>query len=230
MIDKDILDRIRIIRLHPAYESLSDQILSDLAEKTKRMYFAKGDFIFHQEEPSDSMYIIETGRVIVAKNAPSGKTFTFVVGLPGATLNAVTCFKQRPRYFSATAVEDTTVLAASSHDFSAWVLSHPQVTIGTIDILGSLLNEAYNKIIDLIDESVEQRIINTLMMLYSRIGPRLPFTNMELADMTGTSRETAARAISRLQAAGLISKFRSRIEIIDPDRLKELSGNHIFLI
>lgn len=230
MTDKDIIGKIKTIRLHPAYTSLSDQILSDLAEKTKRIHFTKGEFIFHQNDPADKMYIVESGRVIVSKNSPSGKSFTFVVGLPGVTLNAVTCFKQRPRYFSAKAVKDTTVLAASSHDFSTWLLNHPQVIIETIDTIGELLDGAYNRIMDLIDESVEQRIMNTLMMLFSRIGPRLPFTNMELADMTGTSRETAARVISRLQTAGLISKSRNKIEIIDPDSLKELSGNHIFLV
>lgn len=228
MIDKDLKDKIKTIRLHPAYTSLSDQILSGLAQKTTRMHFAKGEFIFHQDDPSDRMYIVESGRVIVSKNAPSGKSFTFVVGLPGVTLNAVTCFKPRPRHFSAKAVEDTTVLAASSQDFSAWVLKHHEVILGTLDTLGYLLDEAYGRIMDLIDESVEQRIMNTLTMLFSRIGTSLPFTNMEIADMTGTSRETAARVISRLQTAGLISKFRNKIDIIDPDRLKELSGNHIF--
>ncbi len=230
MTDEELFDRINTIRLHPAYETLSDGVLSELAKKTSRIHFVKGEFIFHQEDPSDSMYIIESGRVIVAKNAPSGKMFTFVVGLPGVTLNAVTCFKRRPRYFSARAVEDTTVLAASSEDFSQWVVHHPQVVIETMDSLGSLLDGAYNRIMDLLDESAEQRIVNTLTMLCSRIGADLPFTNRELAHMTGTSRETAARVISRLQGAGLLSKSRSRIEILDSHRLKTLTGNHAFLI
>ena len=230
MTDQDLLDRINTIRLHPAYGSLSHEVLSKLAEITTRIHFAKGEFVFHQDDPSDSMYIIESGRVIVAKNAPSGKMFTFVVGLPGVTLNAVTCFKGRPRYFSAKAVEDTTVLAASSRDFSGWVVNHPQVAGETIDTLGTLLDGAYSRIMDLLDESVEQRVVNTLMMLCSRIGPNLPFTNTELADMAGTSRETAARVISRLQTADLINKSRSRIEIVDPERLKALTGSHAFLI
>ena len=230
MTDKDLLDKINTIRLHPAYGALSDEVLAQLAEKTTRIHFDKGAFIFHQGDPSDYMYIMESGRVIVAKNAPSGKMFTFVVGLPGVTLNAVTCFKGRPRYFSARAVEDTILLAASSEAFTGWVVRHPRVVIETMDSLGTLLDGAYNRIMDLLDESVEQRIVNTLTMLCSRIGRDLPFTNRELAHMAGTSRETVARVISRLQTAGLINKSRSRIEIADPERLKALTGSHEFLI
>lgn len=230
MRDTDIIHRIETIRLHPAYRSLSDEILSKLAIKTHLICFAKGEFIFHEDDPSNNMYIVESGRVIVEKNAASGKTFTFVVAVRGVTLNAVTCFKKKPRFLSARAVEKTTLLKASCHDFSSWIIEHPEVAIETIDTLGTLLDGAYNRIIDLIDESAEQRILNALMMLFSRLGDNLPFTNMELADMTGTSRETAARVISRLQSAGLLSKSRSQIEIKDPDRLIKLSGNHIFLV
>lgn len=218
------------IRLHPAYKSLPDAILSKLAKKAHPRHFAKGEFVFHQDDPSNNMYIVESGRIIVEKNASSGKTFTFVVAVRGVTLNAVTCFKRSPRFLSARAVNQTTVLAVSCHDFSSWVIEHPEVAIETIDTLGILLDSAYNRIIDLIDESAEQRILNALMMLSSRLGDNLPFTNMELADMTGTSRETAARVISRLQSAGLLSKSRSRIEITNPDRLIKLSGNHVFLV
>ncbi|MBC8342368.1 MAG: Crp/Fnr family transcriptional regulator [Bacteroidetes bacterium] len=230
MRDKNILHRMETIRLHPAYKSLPDEILSKLAKKFHIIHFAKGEYIFHQDDPSDNMYIIESGRVIVEKNASSGKTFTFVVAVRGVTLNAVTCFKKSPRFLSARAVEKTTILTTSCHDFSSWVIEHPEVTVETINILGTLLDGAYNRIIDLIDESAEQRILNALMMLFSRLGKNLPFTNMELADMTGTSRETAARVISRLQSANLLSKSRSQIEITDPDKLIELAGNHVFLV
>jgi len=164
MNDKDILHRMETIRLHPAYKSLPDDLLSKLAKKFHPIHFVKGEYIFHQDDPSDNMYIIESGRVIVEKNASSGKTFTFVVAVRGVTLNAVTCFKKSPRFLSARAVEKTTILAMSCHDFSSWVIEHPEVALETISILGTLLDGAYNRIIDLIDESAEQRIFRLFQL------------------------------------------------------------------
>jgi len=230
MISNDISNKIKTIRQHPTFKHFSDQTLAELARLCKRLHFNKGEFIFHCGDPSDDMYMIESGRVIVSKDAPSGKSFTFVVAVQGITLNAVTCFKPRPRFFSARASEETTVLVASRQDFVEWVGRHADVAAEIIDTMGGLLDSAYNRIMDLIDESVEQRILNALSMLSSRLGTDLSMTNTELADMTGTSRETAARVISRLQGAGLLAKSRGQIKILDLSRLSDLSTGHVFLL
>jgi len=96
--------------------------------------------------------------------------------------------------------------------------------------MGNLLDGAYTRILDLIDESAEQRILNALNMLSLRIGPDLPMTNSDIADMTGTSRETAARVISRLQEAGLIRKSRGHIEILNGPQLDGLSTSPFFIL
>jgi CRP-like cAMP-binding protein len=174
--------------------------------------------------------LVESGRVILSKDAPSGKAFTFLIATRGLPLNAVACFKPRPRFFSARAVEKTMVIAIPSPAFKQWVLENADVAACILDTMGNLLDGAYTRILDLIDESVEQRILNALNMLSLRIGPDLPMTNNDIADMTGTSRETAARVISRLQEAGLIRKSRGHIEILNGLQLDGLSTSPIFIL
>jgi CRP-like cAMP-binding protein len=60
-------------------------------------------------------------------------------------------------------------------------------------------------------------------MLYSRLGPNLPFTRQEIADMAGTTTETAIRVMSRLRDGGIIRSVRGKTVILDETKLRLLS-------
>ncbi|WP_419787362.1 Crp/Fnr family transcriptional regulator [Pseudodesulfovibrio sp.] len=206
------------------------EVLGRLAERTERVHYEKGQYVFRAGDPSTHYYMVESGRVILSKEAPSGKVFTYLIAVRGMTLNAVTCFRPRPRLFSARVQESATLLAIPSEVFSQWVLDCPAVASGILDTMGELLDGAYTRILDIIDESAERRILNALNMLTARIGPDLPLTNADVAEMTGVSRETAARVVSRLQEVGLIAKSRGAIRILNRDQLDELSTSPFFIL
>jgi CRP-like cAMP-binding protein len=168
--------------------------------------------------------------VVLTRESPTGKAFTFRIAGRGTPLNAVTCFRDRPRFFSARVAEPTTVLAIACEIFRTWVLDNPIVADGIINAMGDLLDGAYTRILDIIDGSVEERILNALTMLSARIGPDLPLTNADVADLVGTSRETAARVISRLQEFSLITKTRGKITIINQQKLDDASTSPFFIL
>ncbi|TET13231.1 MAG: helix-turn-helix domain-containing protein, partial [Dehalococcoidia bacterium] len=57
----------------------------------------------------------------------------------------------------------------------------------------------------------------------SKLGSTLPFTGQEIADMAGTTTETAIRVMSRLKDSGVIRSSRGRIIILDETKLRLLS-------
>jgi CRP-like cAMP-binding protein len=92
-----------------------------------------------------------------------------------------------------------------------------------INILGKRLREAHNRLRDLAGERVEQRLAGILLMLHSKLGPTLPFTRQEIADMSGTTTETAIRVMIRLRDSGIIRSSRGKITILDETKLRALS-------
>ena len=60
-------------------------------------------------------------------------------------------------------------------------------------------------------------------MLSTKVGPSLPFTRHEIADMTGTTTETVIRVMGRLRDGGIIGSTRGKTTIIDENRLRLLS-------
>jgi CRP/FNR family transcriptional regulator len=96
------------------------------------------------------------------------------------------------------------------------------VTLSTINVLGGRLRDAQNRLKDLAGERVEQRLARTLLMLSAKLGPTLPFTRQELADMAGTTTETAIRITSQLKERRIIHSGRGKITILDVDKLRLL--------
>jgi CRP-like cAMP-binding protein len=204
--------------------------LAELATKVRRKNYRKGEIIFKAGDESNNFCLVESGKVILSKQSPSGKSFTYLIATRGMTLNGITCFKSGPRLFSARVVQDSSIITIPCQDFKFWVENTPAVAMGILGTMGELLDGAYTRIIDLIDESVETRILNVLSMLSTRIGEHLPLTNGDIAEMVGTSRESAARVISRLQEAGIVTKARGSISILNKEQLDETASSPFFII
>jgi CRP/FNR family transcriptional regulator len=108
-------------------------------------------------------------------------------------------------------------------DLLGFLSRSPEVSLKIINMLGGRLRDAMSRLRDLAGERVEQRIAGILLMLQDKLGPELPFTRQEIADMSGTTVETAIRVMSRLTEDGVIKSTRGKITVTAPDRLNHLS-------
>jgi CRP-like cAMP-binding protein len=230
MSHNDNAKKLEVFRINRDFRTLPDNILQEMVSKAKRIFFKKGEFIFHAGDVTDCCYFVESGCVLLSKNSSTGKSITFLLLEKGASLNLVTCFKPCPTYFSARLLKNTKVLSIPRKDFTELVLQSPELTNNVICTLGELLDTAYHRMLDLVNLPAEQRIINILYIISDRLGGALPLTNNDLADLAGTSRETAARVIVKLQNSGMLLKSRGQITILNTSQLKSLSTSPLFLL
>jgi CRP/FNR family transcriptional regulator len=135
----------------------------------------------------------------------------------------VAVFENKPYPASAQAVIETKVLSINRDDFLKFLTNRPQVALRIINVLGGRLRDAQNRLRDIAGERVEQRIAGVLLMLASKFGFTLPFTRQEIADMTGTTIETAIRVMSSFRERKIIRSTRGKIIIIDNEKLRLLS-------
>ncbi len=205
------------------FSELSEEELAELAGLAARRSFVPGEFVFWEGDAPDSFYIVIEGRVKVLKHSSLGKEFIIAFFGPGEMFGEVAVFQDRPYPASAQAAADTKVLRIRREDFLSFVAQRPQVVLRVISVLGERLRDAQGRLKDLAGERVEQRLAHTLLMLSAKLGATLPFTRQEIADMAGTTTETAIRFISRLKAGGIIRSARGRITILDKTKLRLLS-------
>ncbi|WP_056009616.1 Crp/Fnr family transcriptional regulator [Dethiosulfatarculus sandiegensis] len=218
----ELNQKIAILNKTLGFEELDPDQLANLAELSSIRFYKKGEYIFHEGDTPRYFKVVVEGLVKLSKSTESGKAYTAVMGWPGDTLNAVTLFEDLPRFLSAQAIRTSTILCLKKTDFVDFVFQHPTVALRIIKILGHLVQTSYERILDMVAEKAEQRIINMLFMLYKKFGHTLNFTNQELADLVGATTETTIRIMGQLRKQGIVQSARGRIQIADPVALEKL--------
>jgi CRP/FNR family transcriptional regulator len=202
---------------------LNDDELDELANLAREHSFTANEFIFWEGDDAGWFYIITEGRVKVVKHSSSGKEFIVAFFDPGEMFGEVAVFENKPYPASAQAVAETKVVGIRREDFQSFLANRPQIALRIINILGGRLREAQNRLRDLAGERVEQRLAGIMLMLSSKLGLSLPFTRQEIADMVGTTTETAIRVMSNLKERGIIRSVRGKVIILDREKLRVLS-------
>jgi len=216
-------DKVQVLRQSFIFSTLNDDELAELASLAIERSFVSNEFIFWDGDAPDWFYIVAKGKVKVLKHSLSGKEFIIAFFGPSEMFGEVAVFEDKPYPASAQAVAETKVLEIKREDFLSFLAHRPEVALRIISVLGGRLRDAQSRLRDLAAERVEQRLTRILLMLSSKLGTTLPFTRQEIADMAGTTTETAIRVMSRLKDGGIIRSVRGKTIIVDETKLRLLS-------
>ncbi|PPD58960.1 Crp/Fnr family transcriptional regulator [Dehalogenimonas etheniformans] len=205
------------------FSSISDEDMSDLLANAEEKSYTTGEYFFWEGGAPDSFFLLISGRVKVIKHGSQGRETVVAFFRPGEIFGEVAVLEDKPYPASAIALEDSMALSIDRQVFHEFIRRHPGVALAMVGLLSARLREAQSRLHDLAGERVEQRLSRTLDRLASKLGPELPFTRQDLADMSGTTLETAVRFLSRLKQDGIISSGRGLVVIQDRLRLKRLT-------
>ena len=215
-------EKALVLQRSSIFSALSDDELSELAALANEHSFDTNEFIFWDGDAPEWFYVVAEGNVKVLKHSSQGREFTIAFFGPGEMFGEVAVFEDRPYPASAQAVSATRVVGIKRDDFLTFLANRPQVALRIINVLGGRLRDAQNRLRDLAGERVEQRLASVLLMLSVKLGLTLPFTRQEIADMSGTTIETAIRVMSNLRERGIIRSARGKVIIQDVEKLRLL--------
>ncbi|MBE9482290.1 MAG: Crp/Fnr family transcriptional regulator [Chloroflexi bacterium] len=215
--------KAEILRHSFVFASMNDDELGELANIAIERSLTPGEFVFWDGDAPDWFYMVVEGKVKVSKHSSLGKEFTIAFFEPGEMFGEVAVFENKPYPASAHAVTESKVVGIKREDFLSFLANRPQVALRIINVLAGRLRDAQGRLRDLAGERVEQRLASVLLMLSAKLGLTLPFTRQEIADMAGTTTETAIRVMSHLKDRGIIRTVRSKVIILDEQKLRLLS-------
>jgi CRP/FNR family transcriptional regulator len=217
------LNKIQVLQQSLIFSGLAVNEIIDLAQLCRERAVIAGEFVFWEGDAPDQFYLLAAGKLKAIKHSTQGKEFIIAFFGPGEMFGEVAVFENRPYPASAQAVENSVVLGISRREFLEFLSKRPEVALKIIGVLGGRLREAQARLRDLAGERVEQRLARTLMMLSTKLGSSLPFTRQEIADMSGTTTETAIRFLSSLNRRKITRSERGKIVILDMEKLRLLS-------
>jgi CRP/FNR family transcriptional regulator len=215
--------KAEILRRSSIFASLNDDELGELADLAIERSFVSNEFIFWDGDTPEWFYIVAEGKVKVLKHSSLGREFIIAFFSPGEIFGEVAVFENKPYPASAQAVSETKVVGIKREDLLSFLANSPQVALRIINVLGERLRDAQGRLRDLAGERVEQRLASVLLMLSTKLGFILPFTRQEIADMAGTTTETAIRVMSHLKDREIIRSVRGKVIILNEEKLRLLS-------
>jgi CRP/FNR family transcriptional regulator, nitrogen oxide reductase regulator len=191
--------------------------------------YARGEVIFHEGDPADTFLAIVDGRVKVFKATPGGKEIILEIFGAGDPLGAVAVYENKDLPASALALEDTQCIAIGRADFFTLLEQHPAIVRALLSGLTLRLAELTRRLAEMTAGRVEARFARLFLKLASQIGKRerggifvaMPLTRQELADLTGTTIETAIRTMSRWHKDHVLQTEKDGFVIINRASLEE---------
>ncbi len=209
------------------FATLSEAARESLRALLRSRTVDKDEYLFLEGDPADMLYLVGSGRIKVLKHSDAGKEMLLEIVSAGDTVGEVGVLDGAVYPVSAQAMEPSQVWAVRRDDYLRALDKHPELALQTARSLGKRLREAYQTMLSLAVERVERRIARVLLKLASSTGQRtkegivigVTVTRQDIADMTGTTEETAIRVMSRFTKRGLIRSRRGRITLVKPHEL-----------
>ncbi|MEW6323080.1 MAG: Crp/Fnr family transcriptional regulator [Acidobacteriota bacterium] len=220
-----------LLRRAPLFRRVTPADRARIAEVAHLKSYERGELIFAEGDPGDAFVAIVEGRVKVFKATPAGKEIILEIFGGGDPLGAVAVYEGNPFPASALALEPTTCLRIAREDFYRLLEHHPALVRGLLSGLTIRLAELTRRLAELTGSRVEARFARLFLKLCDQIGKPaeggvfvpLPLSRQELADLTGTTIETAIRIMSRWQKEEVVRTDKDGFLVLDRATLDEVA-------
>ncbi|MFZ5633782.1 MAG: Crp/Fnr family transcriptional regulator [Bacillota bacterium] len=199
----------------PFFEKVEQEVFSAVCRRAAaRKYFRRGEAMFSQGDPSDTVYLIKEGSFKLVRVTEDGKEVILQVAGKGEVLGEAALFREGSYPATAVALEDSRVCAVNRRRLEEVVRETPDLAMQIIVSLGSRLYGAWEQMTELNVGNTREKVFNLLLRLAGEYGERsregtvikIHLTQQEIADFVGASRVMVAQALKELAASNSIGR------------------------
>jgi len=214
-----------VLKAVPLFSSFPDEQLRMLAAVVTRKSVSRSTTVMASGDPTDSLYIILSGRLKVLMSDAEGKEVILSILGPGEFFGEMGLIDDSPRSASVTAIEPCELLSIAKRDFKKCLSENFEMAMAVMRGLVRRLREADRKIGSLALLDVYGRVARLLLDMAETVEgekivtKRLP--KQDIAKMIGASREMVSRGMKDLQMGGYIEVRGSSIVLRDSIVLPE---------
>jgi CRP/FNR family transcriptional regulator, cyclic AMP receptor protein len=215
----------------PVFSTLVREDLERIAQFAVPREFEPGEVVFREGDASDTCYIVRDGRARAIRTHGGGRTLTLATFGHGDIFGELALFEDERRSATVEAIERTRVVAVLGPDMRRLMSEHPEISARLVVALGRRLRETNERLSRQSFQTVQSRVAVVLSQIVEQergdgasgaSGDVLvTATQADLAQLAGSSRESASRFLAVLERAGVISQGRGRLVVHDPEALKQ---------
>jgi CRP/FNR family transcriptional regulator len=224
---------IELLARVPVFETLTPPDLARVGDVAVPRAFPAGQVIFREGDNSDTCYVVATGHARALREHGDGRTITLAHFGPGDIFGELAMFDDERRSATVDTIDDVRAIAILGADMRRLMREHPDLASKVVISLGRRLRQANERLARQSFQTVQSRVAGVLGQLVEQAqsegvgGERdvlVRTTQADIAQLAGSSRESASRFLAVLERAGVITQGRGRLTVHDPSAL----GGYIY--
>ena len=225
MTDSTPLGAVDLLRSTRLFSVMPDDALEHVASVAVSRKFPGGTTIFREGDTGESCYVIRSGHARAVGEHPDGRTITLATFGPGDLFGELSLFDSESRSATVETLDEVEALAILGSDLKPLV---GELGLALAASLARRLRLANDRIARRSFQTVQGRVAAALEELIEKArsegaeaGPiKLVTTQTEIAQLAGTSRESASRFLAELARSGILEQGRGNIVVRDPGALE----------
>jgi CRP-like cAMP-binding protein len=216
-LDDPIAEAKAFLERSPLFTGLNENSLMALTRASNSIKIEKGQFIFFQDDPADKVYVVRSGLISIILESQDGRKLVINEMHSGDFFGEVGLFTAHTRSSSAIARTSSGLLAIQRQAFIAILNIEPILVRHLLEITAQRLRESSERESALAFLNAQGRLARLLMQLgQQELGKGyITISQEELAERTGLTRQTVAKALGRWRRAGWLITGRGRIMLLD---------------
>lgn len=206
-------------------KNATEEELRFLSMNSEVIKCSRFEIIYHKGDPSHQVYVVLSGIVKVSAHSILAKEVIRCIVHTNMVFGEGSVTGELERSAVAQVLDKKTeVLSINSRAFKRVMVQNGQVAVDFLNIIGSKLRSSQSRLESVIVEDARTRVINFLKENARSYGNKVgfnelllkhSFTQQDIADFTGTSRQTVTTVLNDLKRSNIISLDRRRILIRD---------------
>ena len=218
----DLLARV------PIFADLPASDLRQIAALSHPRRFAAGETVFREGDHSNTCYIVRSGHARAIREHSDGRQIALATFGPGDIFGELAMFDDEERSATIEAIDATDTLAILGPDMRRLMLQRPEIAVALAAALARRLRATNERLASQSFQTVQSRVANVLSQLVEQAraegvdADEVPITatQVDVAMLAGSSRESASRFLASLERAGVIEQGRGRLIVRDPAALR----------
>jgi CRP/FNR family transcriptional regulator len=221
-------ETVELLARVPLFSTLAPEELDHVAQVAVPRRFSANQVVFREGDASDTCYVIRAGHARAVRAHPDGRTITLAQFGPGDFFGELAMLDEERRSATIETLEETEAIAILGADMRRLLREHPDISVKLIAALGRRLRETNERLTRQSFQTVQSRVASALGQLVTAARAEgagetdvlITSTQAELAQLAGSSRESASRFLAVLERAGIIPQGRGKLTVHNPSALE----------
>lgn len=214
------------LRNYMLFKGLSKDALIELASHCQPQTLNVGETLFHQNDPSDALYLLEEGQIHIVRQYPDGEEVILATEMPYYAIGDLSMLVGGGRTAAVVAVSDCTLIKIDRDVFFEICQQVPDVATEVVLYLAKRLRDLNLKIREYAISNVAARVASLLLLLpdgeAGAVQSKVRVSR--IARAIATDADTVERILKQWHNSGYISFSSGQLQILDRDIIRNIAG------